>query len=151
LSRRHPSSPPAAARTTSGRLTLPPRPASVKEIVKLFETALTPRTRIIVFSHITWETGLVLPVKEICQLARKHGILTHIDGAHGLGQIPVDLHNLGCDSETASRATIGPSWTGFSFRGEQGPGEVIAEHGNEEPDADKHRAPVADDGLQYAR
>src|SRR5262249_31532013 len=106
LSRRHPSSPPAAARTTSGRLTLPPRPASVKEIVKLFETALKPRTRIIVFSHITWETGLVLPVKEICRLARKQGILTHIDGAHGIGQVPVDLKDLGCDFY----ATNGHKW-----------------------------------------
>jgi selenocysteine lyase/cysteine desulfurase len=85
---------------------LPQPPATVDEIVKLFENALTERTRIIVFSHITWETGLVLPAKEICALARRHGILTHIDGAHGIGQIPLDLNDLGCDFY----ATNGHKW-----------------------------------------
>jgi isopenicillin-N epimerase len=85
---------------------LPQPPATVDEIVKLFENALTERTRIIVFSHITWETGLVLPAKEICALARRHGILTHIDGAHGIGQIPLDLNDIGCDFY----ATNGHKW-----------------------------------------
>ena len=85
---------------------LPQPPATADEIVKLFENALTERTRIIVFSHITWETGLVLPATEICALARRHGILTHIDGAHGIGQIPLDLNDLGCDFY----ATNGHKW-----------------------------------------
>jgi selenocysteine lyase/cysteine desulfurase len=85
---------------------LPRPPVSVEEIVKLFENALTPRTRIIVFSHITWMTGLLLPAKDICKLARQHGILTHIEGAHGIGQIPLDLHDLGCDFY----ATNGHKW-----------------------------------------
>jgi selenocysteine lyase/cysteine desulfurase len=85
---------------------LPRPPASNEEIVKLFEAALTRRTRIILFSHITWETGLVLPAKEICKLARKHGVLTQIDGAHGIGQIPVNLHDLDCDFY----ATNGHKW-----------------------------------------
>src|SRR5262249_48178864 len=57
---------------------LPRPPDSADQIVKLFETALTPRTRLILFSHITWETGLLLPAREICKLARKRGILTQI-------------------------------------------------------------------------
>ena len=85
---------------------LPRPPTSADEIVKLFENALTPQTRIIVFSHMTWETGLLLPAKEICALARRHGILTHIDGAHGIGHIPLDLHDLGCDFY----ATNGHKW-----------------------------------------
>src|SRR5262245_16634212 len=76
---------------------LPKPPASIDEVVERFSKALTPRTRIIVFSHITTTTGLVLPVREICQLARKRGILTHVDGAHAIGQVPLDLHALGCD------------------------------------------------------
>src|SRR5215469_5294994 len=85
---------------------LPRPPTSADEIVKLFENALTPQTRIIVFSHMTWVTGLLLPAKEICALARRHGILTHIDGAHGIGHIPLDLHDLGCDFY----ATNGHKW-----------------------------------------
>src|SRR5262249_36161935 len=77
-------------------------PASVDEIVDLFNRALTPHTRIMVFSHITTVTGLVLPAKEICELARKRGALTHIDGAHAIGQIPLDLHGIGCDFYAAS-------------------------------------------------
>jgi isopenicillin-N epimerase len=76
---------------------LPRPPASTDELVGRFTKALTPNTKIIVFSHITTNTGLVLPVKEICQVARKRGILTHVDGAHAIGQIPLDLHDLGCD------------------------------------------------------
>ena len=85
---------------------LPRPPTSVGDIVKLFESALTPQTRIIVFSHMTWETGLLLPAKEICALARRHGILTHVDGAHTIGHIPLDLHDLGCDFY----ATNGHKW-----------------------------------------
>jgi selenocysteine lyase/cysteine desulfurase len=98
-------------------LKLPRPPKSVEEIVKLFETALTRRTRIMVFSHITWETGLVLPVKEICTLARKHGILTHIDGAHGIGQVPLDLHDLGCDfyATNGHKWLMAPKGTGALF------------------------------------
>ena len=85
---------------------LPQPPATTDEIVKLFENALTERTRIIAFSHITWETGLVLPAKEVCTLARRRGILTHIDGAQGIGQIALDLNDLGCDFY----ATNGHMW-----------------------------------------
>jgi isopenicillin-N epimerase len=76
---------------------LPKPPASIDELVNLFTKAFTPNTRIVVFSHITTSTGLVLPVKEICQAARKRGILTHVDGAHAIGQMPLDLHDLACD------------------------------------------------------
>jgi isopenicillin-N epimerase len=83
-------------------VTLPRPPASVDEIVDGFRRALTPRTRIMVFSHITTVTGLVLPVKELCELARQQGVLTHVDGAHAIGQIPLDLHDLGCDFYASS-------------------------------------------------
>jgi isopenicillin-N epimerase len=78
-------------------VTLSKPPASVEEIVDRFSKALTPRTRIIVFSHITTVTGVVLPAKELCRVARQREILTHVDGAHAIGQIPLDLHDLGCD------------------------------------------------------
>jgi isopenicillin-N epimerase len=76
---------------------LPRPPATVDEVVDAFRRALTPRTRLMVFSHITTATGLVLPVKELCRLARERGILTHVDGAHAIGQIALDLHDLDCD------------------------------------------------------
>src|SRR5713101_6319098 len=58
-------------------VTLPRPPASTDEIMERFTKALTPRTRLVLFSHITSTTGLILPVKEICQVARERGMLTH--------------------------------------------------------------------------
>jgi selenocysteine lyase/cysteine desulfurase len=96
---------------------LPKPPASTDEIVERFAKALTPRTRILVFSHITTVTGLVLPVKEICHVARKRGILTHVDGAHAIGQIPLDLHDLGCDFYASSphKWLLAPKGTGTLY------------------------------------
>jgi isopenicillin-N epimerase len=96
---------------------LPRPPASVEEVVEGFRKALTPRTRVMAFSHITTVTGVVLPAKELCQLARKHGVLSHIDGAHAIGQIPLDLHDLGCDSYASSphKWLMAPKGTGTLF------------------------------------
>jgi isopenicillin-N epimerase len=96
---------------------LPRPPASPDEIVDRFVKAITPRTRILVFSHITTTTGLILPVKAICQEARKRGILTHVDGAHTIGQIPLDLHDLGCDFYATSphKWLLAPKGTGTLY------------------------------------
>jgi isopenicillin-N epimerase len=81
---------------------LPKPPATKEEIVERFAKALTAKTRIIVFSHITTVTGLMLPVKEICAMARQRGVLTHVDGAHAPGQISLNMHELGCDFYASS-------------------------------------------------
>lgn len=98
-------------------VTLPRPPASVEEVVDRFRQALTPRTRIIVFSHITTVTGVVLPVKEICTLARKQGVLTHVDGAHAIGQVPLDFHDVGCDfySSSPHKWLLAPKGTGLLY------------------------------------
>ncbi len=96
---------------------LPTPPASPEEIVSLFERAITPRTRILVFSHITTATGLILPVKQISAMARGKGILTHVDGAHSVGQVPLDLHDLGCDFFASSphKWLMSPKGTGLLY------------------------------------
>ena len=76
-------------------LPLPPRNA--EQLADLLISAIGPRTRILSFSGITTTTGLILPVKEICAAARAKGVMTLVDGAHMHGQIPVDMHDLGCD------------------------------------------------------
>jgi selenocysteine lyase/cysteine desulfurase len=78
-------------------VTLPKPPATKKQILDLFEAARTPRTRVVMASHITTMTGCVLPVKEICAWARANYLLSFIDGAHVIGQFPINLHDIGCD------------------------------------------------------
>ena len=68
-----------------------------EEIVHRFEQAITPRTRVILFCHLAWVTGHILPVREICTMARSRGIQTIVDGAHGFGQLPFRVDDLGCD------------------------------------------------------
>jgi isopenicillin-N epimerase len=87
------------------------------EFIDRFWAGVTPRTRVIFLSHITSPTALIFPVDEICSRARAEGILTIIDGAHALGQIPVDLSNLGCDfySSNAHKWTQSPKGSAFLY------------------------------------
>lgn len=70
---------------------------SKEEIIALFEKAGTPATKAFCFSHINYTTGLRMPVQELCTLARSRGIITIVDGAHALGMLSLNLHDLGCD------------------------------------------------------
>ena len=70
---------------------------SEDEIFDHFWLGVTPHTKVIYLSHITSPTALRLPVEQICQRARKAGIMTVIDAAHSPGQIPVDLQKLDAD------------------------------------------------------
>jgi selenocysteine lyase/cysteine desulfurase len=98
-------------------VTLPKPPASKEQIVDLFAKAITPRTRLMLFSHITTVTGVILPAKEICAMARARGVWTHVDGAHAIGQIPLNLRDMGCDFYASSphKWLMSPKGTGFLY------------------------------------
>ena len=72
-------------------------PKSPSDLIEAFEAAITGRTRLISLCHVNYTDGCVLPVQEICELARSRGIMTLVDGAHPPGMMELDLHNLGCD------------------------------------------------------
>ena len=66
-------------------------------VLNVFNDAITPRTKVISVSHTTYQTGTMMPVKQLAALARPKGILTVIDAAHPLGQMRLDMHDLGAD------------------------------------------------------
>ena len=84
------------------KITLPKPVQNTAQVLNLFSDAITPRTRVIFFSHITTVTGVVLPAKELCGLARSKGILSAVDGAHVPGMMKLNLHDLGCDMYSSS-------------------------------------------------
>lgn len=67
-----------------------------------FAGAMTERTKVLCFSHVQYADGAVLPVKELCQLARQRGLITVVDGAQALGMLQLDVRSLGCDFYAAS-------------------------------------------------
>ncbi len=81
------------------------------------EQAITPRTRLFCFSHVTTDTGTRLPAWEICALARERGVLTLWDGCQAVGQFPVDLHDMGCDfyATNCYKWMLSPMGTGFLY------------------------------------
>lgn len=88
--------------------TFDPSGTDAAGIVSHMEDLITSRTRAIQVSHVTAPTGILLPVVEIADLARRHGCWFHIDGAQSAGMMPIDLHAVGCDSW----ATSGHKWLG---------------------------------------
>jgi isopenicillin-N epimerase len=66
-------------------------------LVDMFEKAITPKTKLIHFCHITNVTGQIFPVKKIVQMARARGIETIVDGAHAFAHFPFKHADLDCD------------------------------------------------------
>jgi len=67
------------------------------KIIERFEAQITSNTKAIYFSHITSTTAQLLPAAELCSLAEKHNILSILDGAHGVGQLSLNLEKMKCD------------------------------------------------------
>lgn len=99
------------------KVPLPKPVPDAATVCNLFQDAITPRTRVIFFSHITTVTGVVLPAKQLCALARSKGILCAVDGAHVPGMMKLDVHDIGCDMYSASphKWLQAPKGTGFLY------------------------------------
>jgi isopenicillin-N epimerase len=89
------------------------------EIVAACRAALSPRTRLLFFSHVLSPTGMVLPARELCALARRHGVLSVVDGAHAPAMIPVHLDEIGADFYGANchKWLLAPTGSGFLYLG----------------------------------
>jgi len=102
---------------TVKRVTLPSPTPDATEIVKLFEAALTPRTKVLSITYVSNTSGIRLPAKQLCSLARQRGIHAHLDGAQTWGMLHLDLSDIGCDSFSASahKWLMGPKQVGLLY------------------------------------
>ncbi|HET9064895.1 MAG TPA: aminotransferase class V-fold PLP-dependent enzyme [Gemmatimonadales bacterium] len=107
------------------QLSFPVPPPSPEFLVKRFEDAITPRTKVIEITHITNLTGQIFPVRAITEMARQRGITTFIDGAHAYAHFPFTRDELGVDYYGTSlhKWLLAPIGTGFLYvRKEKQPG-----------------------------
>jgi isopenicillin-N epimerase len=77
-------------------------PKSDEDVVRAFEAAITPNTRVIEVMHISFMTGYIAPVKKIADMAHKRGIAVTVDGAHAFAHFPFTRDDLNCDYYGAS-------------------------------------------------
>src|SRR5690348_8618891 len=73
---------------------IPPGENDAAATVERFAKQITPRTRVLSFSHILSSTGLRMPVAELSTLARSRGCVAVVDGAQAAGGIAVDVKAL---------------------------------------------------------
>ena len=102
---------------TVKRVSVPATMRDAGDIVRLFETALGPRTRALSVTHVSSSTGLRLPARELCEMARRRGVWVHMDGAQSWGALKVNLREMGCDSYSSSahKWLCGPKEAGVLY------------------------------------
>ncbi|HUS07107.1 MAG TPA: aminotransferase class V-fold PLP-dependent enzyme [Bryobacteraceae bacterium] len=101
-------------------VTIPAR--SKQDLIDGFEKAITPRTKVVAFTHLTSTTGILYPAREITEIAHRRGAWVHLDGAQTFGLLRVNLRDIGCDSYSGSahKWMMGPLEAGVLFvRGER--------------------------------
>ncbi len=99
------------------KISFPVPPPSQEDLVRRFERAITPKTKVLHFCHITNLTGHIFPVKAICDMARARRIKTIVDGAHAFAHFPFKVADLGCDYYGTSlhKWLLAPIGTGFLY------------------------------------
>lgn len=83
-------------------VSVPVDPKSDDEIVRLYESAITPRARLLMISHMVNITGHILPVRKVADMARARGVDVLVDGAHAFAHFDFKISDLGCDYYAAS-------------------------------------------------
>ncbi len=92
-------------------------PADPSELVAAFERAITKKTKLVLISHINFTNGQIMPVREICAMARARGIETVVDGAHAFAHLNFTQKDLDCDyfGTSLHKWLYGPKGTGLLY------------------------------------
>ncbi len=83
-------------------LSVPNHPSSDEEIVEMYRKAITPKTKLMLVSHMVNITGQILPIRKICEMAHALNVEVAVDGAHTFGHLNFKIPDLGCDYYAAS-------------------------------------------------
>ncbi len=79
------------------RVSLPNHPKNDEEIVDLYASAITDKTKLLMVCHLVNITGQVLPIRKICDMAHRKGVEVMVDGAHAFAHLDFKLSDLNCD------------------------------------------------------
>ena len=99
------------------QVSLPVPAEDPDEVVRRFEAAITPRTRLIHMCHMINLTGQILPVRQVVEMARRRGLPVIVDGAHAFAHFPFTRDELGCDYYASSlhKWLYAPHGTGLLY------------------------------------
>lgn len=97
------------------------------DVVGLLQQAITPRTRLLSISHVSFMSGAQFPLAEIVEMAHWHHVLVLVDGAQSMGAIPLDVHALGVDlyAVPGQKWLCGPEGMGALYVRKELWGEVL--------------------------
>jgi L-cysteine/cystine lyase len=115
---------------------------------------LTPRTKLVSLSHVSYSTGELLPVREIAAAARARGVLTLVDGAQSFGAMPIDVRSLGVDfySVPGQKWLCGPEGTGALYSSQEAISQIrttFASYGTVDGYNDYGGMLVKEDGQRF--
>lgn len=96
---------------------LPSPPTDADEFVAAIVSRITPRTKVLVVSHVTSQTATVFPIEAICRAARERGVIVCVDGPHALAMRPLALDAMDCDFYCVSchKWLCAPFGSGFLY------------------------------------
>ncbi|MFZ4509181.1 MAG: aminotransferase class V-fold PLP-dependent enzyme, partial [Fimbriimonas sp.] len=96
---------------------VPAVPKSLDELSRAFEAKVSPRTKLILVSQVSFMNGQIFPVRAITDLGRKLGVPVIVDGAHAFAQFPIRRDDLNCDYYCTSlhKWLMAPIGTGFLY------------------------------------
>ena len=78
-------------------VSVPNHPKDDDEIIALYESKITSKTKLIMVCHMINITGQILPIKKICDMAHSYGVEVLVDGAHCVGHFDFKITELNCD------------------------------------------------------